>query len=159
MKVSSLLACVILLLTAGAVAQVKSHKERQKPIALKDIPKAVLIEFKREYPAAVIESTSVESDNGWKRYELHTVEGPLIRDILYDPDGTPMEIVQNIPVDELPQQVQVAVKNEIPKGKITGAKLVRHDADLVFGVYVRSGREKYECTYRSNGTLLEKEKK
>lgn len=155
--------CVMLsfavLLALPGLAQGKKEGEKEEPIELKQVPRAVIIEFKRSYPNAVIKGCSKETVKGWTRYELETKDGKVSRDILYDPDGTPIVIEESIRLSALPLPVRQAIKREYPGGKVTRQeKIITYDKTQ-YEVIVKSGREIHELVYGGDGTLAKSEKK
>jgi hypothetical protein len=157
------LACALLTTLALGLltgrAQSIQKQAGEQTIDLKKVPKAVIIEFKREYPNAVITGCSKETENGWSRYEIESRDGTIKRDILYDPDGTALVIEESIPRSALPPPVRDAIRKEFPKGRITRQEKVIAEGSTEFEVIVKSGADTVEIVYAADGTRAKKEKK
>jgi hypothetical protein len=154
----ALLTALALCFITGTARSIQKDAGEQT-IDLKKVPKAVIIEFKREYPKAVIKGCSKETENGWTRYEIKSMDGNVTRDILYDPDGTAIVIEESIPRTALPQPVRDAIRKEFPKGRITRQEKVIKEDRIEFEVILKSGTDTLEVVYAADGTRVKKEKK
>ncbi len=92
------------------------------------LPAPVLSAFKQAYPTAVIKNASKEIDNGKTTWEVESIDAGLARDLVYNPDGTIVDIEEAVAIDTLPPAVTAAVMAKHPRGTITKAeKLFRAD--------------------------------
>jgi uncharacterized cupredoxin-like copper-binding protein len=131
--VSIMLACALML--ASSAAAQASQKTASKPAqavkaddAAAKLPAAVLAAFRQSYPKAVIKNASKEVENGKTTWEVESVDGSLARDLVYNPDGTVVDIEEAVAIETLPAAVTAAVKAQYPKASITKAeKLFRAD--------------------------------
>jgi hypothetical protein len=90
------------------------------------LPPAVLAAFKQAYPKAVIKNAAKETENGKTTWEVESTDGGLARDLVYNPDGTVVDIEEEVTVASLPAVVMATVKATYPKATITKAeKLIR----------------------------------
>jgi uncharacterized membrane protein YkoI len=105
----------------------KSEKaEAKKPAAKVQLPAAVKEAFQKAYPNATIKNVLKETENGKTVYEVESVDQGLNRDLNYNPDGTVIDVEEQVKVTELPAPVSEAVKKMYPKASITKAeKLTR----------------------------------
>jgi hypothetical protein len=69
---------------------------------------------------------SKETENGKTTWEVESIDNGLSRDLVYNADGTVVEIEEEIPAASLPEPVTAAVKAKYPKATIARAEKVTH---------------------------------
>jgi uncharacterized membrane protein YkoI len=131
----------------------------EAPIAIDDLPKAVLKAAKAQFPGAKIRGASKEVEDGETMYEVEmTVDGKNV-DLLIEPNGEIEAIEKEIEIEDLPRAVLKAARARFPKGKIEKAEEITSEDDKV--VYelsiVTKGEETVELVIVPNGKILENE--
>ena len=157
MKTSALLSLLVLL--AAAISQAYPQEEQEQSIKKKDVPKPILEAFEKAYPKAMITGYSKETDKGVTSYEIESKEAGVHRDVQYAPDGTLIVVEESMPYAKLPDAVRNAVTKEYPKGKVTHCEKLSKTALTQYEVALKSGKQKYEVVFNSDGTIAETEKK
>jgi hypothetical protein len=110
---------------ADAAEQPPSAKAA-KPVAAPSAPAPILAAFKASYPHATIKTAAEEKEHGKVVWEVESTENGLGRDLLYTPDGTVVEIEEEVPSAQLPEPVTAAVKTRYPSARIVkGEKVTR----------------------------------
>jgi hypothetical protein len=96
------------------------------------LPKVILDAFKKAYPAAVIKNVAEEKDNGKITWEVESTDSGLARDLVYNPDGTVVDIEEEVAAASLPPAVTAALKAKFPKATITKAEKLMKGKTLTF---------------------------
>jgi hypothetical protein len=133
-RILTLILALSLALAAPVAAQTATKPAAKPTQSVKaadpaaKLPAAVLAAFKQAYPKAIIKSASKEVDTGKTTWEVESTDGGLARDLVYNPDGTVVDIEEAVALETLPAVVTAAVKAQQPKATITKAeKLFRAD--------------------------------
>ena len=134
---------------SGASAQ-------DKKIAKKDVPAAVVKAFEGAYPKATVNNYATEVEKGKTFYELETIEGKIKRDLLYESDGTLVELEEVLTADMVPDAIGKAVAAELPKGKIMSGEKTTRGKEVSFDIVVANGKEKEIVKLNADGKILKK---
>jgi hypothetical protein len=129
MKPSRVFAAVITLAFAGAVAGLAQPPPVAKPATL---PAPILAAFQTAYPHATIKAAAREKENGKVVWEVESTENGLGRDLLYTPDGTVVEIEEEVPSAQLPEPVTAAAKAQYPAARIVKGERVTRGATITY---------------------------
>ena len=86
------------------------------------LPAPILAAFKKSYPNATIKNASKETEDGKTVWEVESIDNNLTRDIVYNPDGTIVDMEEQFAIASLPAAVTAAVKAKYPKATITLAE-------------------------------------
>lgn len=146
-------AALALCLGAGVTAQ-----QAKKPAKKAQLPAAITDAFQKAYPTAKITGTSKETENGKTVYEVESVDQGLNRDLIYNPDGTVVEIEEQIKPADLPALVSDALKNLYPKAAITKAEKLTRGQTLQYELALK-GAPKNEIAFTPDGKLVPPEPK
>src|SRR5206468_7144587 len=111
-----------------------STAAQEKKLAEKDAPKAVLAAFKSTYPNATIRGYAEEKENGKVYYEIESMEGKTVRDVLYNPDGTVAEIEEAIVPTDLPTAVVAAFRKQHPNAIIRKAEKISREGKTEYEI-------------------------
>jgi DNA-binding beta-propeller fold protein YncE len=129
MKLTRLTTLVLTaMLVAPAVASAQAGKPAGQPAAAAKVgpaaklPPAILAAFQQAYPNATIKAAAKETENGKTVWEVESIDNNLSRDLIYNPDGTVVEIEEEVPAVSLPAVVTAAVTAKHPKATITKAE-------------------------------------
>ena len=133
-QVVGLAAIACLFLAFSAIPQ-------ERKIKRSDLPTAVEKTVAAQSSGASIQGFSEEREKGQTLYEAEmTVKGHS-KDILMDADGVIVEVEEQVAMDELPNEVQDALRTNVRKGKIVTVESITKYDRLVA----------YEATILSNG--------
>jgi hypothetical protein len=128
MKLSRMFATIIVLAFAAASARAVPVQAPAKPAkaAASKLPAPILAAFKAAYPNATIKAAAEEKENGKLVWEVESIDNGLGRDLIYTPDGSVVEMEEEVPSAQLPAPVAAAVKAQYPAARIVkGEKLTR----------------------------------
>lgn len=112
---------------AVGVAQPPTAARPSQPAAAPSaLPAPVLAAFKAAYPHATIKAAAEEKENGKVVWEVESTDNGLGRDLLYTPEGSVVEIEEEVPTAQLPAPVIAAVEAQYPAARIVkGEKVTR----------------------------------
>lgn len=111
----------------AAVAQGAKSAAKPGPVAkaadpAAKLPAPVVAAFRTSYPNATIKNVAKETENGRTVWEVESVDNNLTRDIVYNPDGTIVDMEEEVAIASLPAAVTDAVKAKHSKATITKAE-------------------------------------
>ncbi|HTK83108.1 MAG TPA: PepSY-like domain-containing protein [Bacteroidota bacterium] len=149
----------LILCSTFVLSQALAQEEQEVSLRKNDVPKPILESFQKAYPKAMITGYSKETDKGVTSYEIESREGSVHRDVQYAPDGTLIVVEESMPYNKLPRAVRNAVTKEYPKGKVTYCEKLSKTESTQYEVALKSGKQKYEVVFNSDGSIAETEKK
>ena len=124
------LIATILLLVIGAAAQ-------ERRIQRSELPAAVQKVADEQSKGATVRGYSTEVENGKREYEVESMVNGHSRDVTIAPDGTVLEVEEQVEMAELPNPVRESLQSKAGSGKITkiesvtkGGKLVAYEAQV-----------------------------
>lgn len=145
-RVLPLVLSVALVVPALAVAQPAkpAAMPAPAPVARADDPAAklpapILAAFKKAYPNATIKNAAKETEDGKAVWEVESVDNKLTRNVVYNPDGTVVDVEEEVAVSSLPAAVTDAVKAKYPKATITLAEKTTAGAKTWFELTLKGG--------------------
>jgi hypothetical protein len=126
--VTSMLA-LLLVVVPLALAQTAKPAPAAKPAPVAQaadpaaaLPAPVLAAFKKSYPNATIRHASKETEAGKTVWEVESIDTNLARDLVYNPDGTVVEVEEEVAMAGVPPVVADALKAKYPKATVTKAE-------------------------------------
>ncbi len=140
-----LLTCAM---TARAAAQERSVKRA-------DLPPAVQKTADAQSAGATVRGYSSETEDGQLEYEVAmTVKGHG-RDVTIGPDGSIIEIEEEIALDSLPAPVREGLQQRAGSGKIGKVEsLTKHGAIVAYEAHVTTGAKRSEVQVGPDGKPL-----
>jgi hypothetical protein len=138
------------LISASAVAIAQGEQK----IKAKNLPAAVTAAFHKSYPNATIKGASKEAENGKTIYEVESVDGKINRDLLYNEDGTCVEIEETVAMKALPSEVADALKKNFPKGKVLKSEKLTKGETIQYEMVIKSGKEQHEVVFDPKGAVV-----
>ena len=156
---------VVILLTACLVLQLSGSQKRrrlrsikadvvEKKISKKTLPVEVLKSFEEKYPGATIKGQLKETSEGIVYYEIESVDSSRVRNVLFKPDGTVVEVEESTPLDRLPQFVRDSVKVKYPDAMIISAESVMRDLHVEYELVLGAGKKKFEVIVSPSGKVF-----
>jgi len=147
------LSALALVLVAGfALAEEEAELKKS------DVPEAVLKAFATVQPNAVITEYTREVVDGQTRYEIETRIGKIEKDYVYLPDGTLLQIEEDMSVKSLPEVVIQSITNAYPNCEFEEADKITKGSTLEYEVMIEvedgSQESEYALLVSANGKIL-----
>lgn len=139
---------VSLLLSVSAVAQ-------EKKIKRSELPAAVEMTVKEQSKGTTIRGFSVEQENGKTTYEVEMLVNGHTKDVQISPNGTVIEIEEQIDLKSVPEEVRAGLKSKVGKGKITKLEsITKNDVLVAYEAQVMTDGKKSEVQVGPDGKPL-----
>ena len=138
---------------AKTPAKKPAGQAAKKPAPRVQLPAAITAAFEKAYPNAKITGTSKETEGGKTVYEVESVDQGLNRDLIYNADGTVVEMEEAMKPADLPVPVSEALKKLYPKAKVTKAEKLTRGQTLQYELAL-SGAPKKEVAFMPDGKLV-----
>ena len=170
-RTSAVVIACLFAATALATAQTPA-KPAQKPapvvkavpaVKVEDqiakLPKVILDAFKKAYPTAVIKNVAEERENGKTTWEVESTDKGLGLDLVYNPDGTVVDIEEEVAAASLPPAVTAALKAKYPKATITKAEKLTTGKTSVYELTLTGAGEVKSIELTADGKPAPPDKK
>lgn len=146
-RLSVLIVACAALVTPGAFAQAVTPAATPAPVAkaadpAAKLPAPILAAFRQSYPNAVIKGAAKETENGKTVWEVESIDNKLSRDLVYNPDGTVVEIEEQVEPASLPAAVTAALKGKYPAASITKAEKMTKGTALSYEMALKGAAVK-----------------
>jgi hypothetical protein len=128
--------------SVGAAAEQAPAAKAARPAIAPSVPAPILAAFKAAYPHATIKTAAEEKENGKVVWEVESTENGLGRDLVYTPDGTVVEIEEEVPSALLPAPVTAAVKAQYPSARIVKGEKVTRGATVTYELQLAGAAKK-----------------
>ncbi len=151
----SLLLCAMIALVFlwGTTARAQEKKLKKS-----DLPAAVQKTADEQTKGATIRGYSSETEGGELQFEVATTFNGHSRDVTIAPDGTVLEIEEEVALAELPAGVREGLEKQAGAGKITKVESLTKQGKLVaYEAQVRTGVKRSEVQVDPDGKPLEHE--
>jgi hypothetical protein len=177
LRVSALAIACSFAVTALATAQTSTKPAQNPPPVVKaaplvkaapaakaedpaaKLPKAILDAFKKAYPKAVIKNVAEEKADGKTTWEVESTDGGLARDLVYNPDGTVVDIEEEVTAASLPPAVTAALKAKYPKATVTKAEKLITGKTFVYELTIAGAGEVKSIELTADGKAVPAAKK
>jgi len=131
---------------------------QEKKIQRSDLPPAVEDTVVAESRGAVIQSFSIENENGQTYYEAEMTVNGHGRDVLIDKSGAVVEVEEQVPFESLSPSVREGLQAKAAKGKIIKVEsITKHDRVVAYEAKVLTGTKKSEVQVGPDGKALDHE--
>ncbi|HYL22175.1 MAG TPA: hypothetical protein VEU74_10470 [Gemmatimonadales bacterium] len=151
MRVSRWTAPVLLL----ACAMAARGSAQEKRLKRSDLPPAVLKTADEQSAGASVRGYSSETEDGRLEYEVALTVHGHGRDVTIAPDGTLLEIEEEVAVDSLPAAVRTGLLQAAGAGKIVKVEsLTKRGAIVAYEAQVRTGTKRSEVQVGPDGKPL-----
>ena len=129
----------------------------EEQIDVKDLPPAVLAAFQKTYPKAEIKGVSKEDEDGRIAYEIESVEGKVVRDVLYSEEGQVLEVEEEMAFKALPAGVQKTITDNYPDAEVEKAEKITKNGSINYEVVVETDDEILEIMLDAQGKIIKTE--
>jgi Putative beta-lactamase-inhibitor-like, PepSY-like len=121
-------------------------------------PAAVTTGIMKAFPRATIGTCKAEHEHGKDIFEvkLTKANGDKV-EVDIAPDGTVLQIEENVAIDALPDAVKKAFAAKYPKAKATGAEKQTAGNQVHYEIAFQTDKGRKEATFSSDGSFLEEE--
>jgi hypothetical protein len=106
------------------------------------LPAPILTSFRTSYPNATIKGVAKETEGGKTAWEVESIDNGLARDLVYNPDGTVVEIEEQIDAASLPAVVSAALKAKYPAATVTKAEKMTKGTTLTYEMALKGAAVK-----------------
>lgn len=149
------LAASVLALVFGLPVMATAQERHLKK---SDLPPAVQRTVDEQSRGATIRGYSSETEEGQLEYEVEMTVGGRARDVTIAPDGSVIEIEEQVVLDSLPGAVRQALGSRAGKGTITSVEsITKHGTLVAYEAHVRLGGKRSEIQVGPNGQPLSHE--
>jgi hypothetical protein len=122
----------------------------------KQMPRAVIAAFESDYPNATVRGYNRETENGKVYYEVESIEGQTTRDVLYNKDGTVVEVEESIAVGDLPADAAEGLRAKYPGAVITSAEKITRGDITEYEAHAKTGKKRVSMEFDANGKPLKR---
>jgi len=129
------------------------------PAARGECPQMIKAAVEKSYPGATNQTCKQEKQGGKTLYEvdLTTKTGGKV-ELDMAPDGTVLQVEEQVSLDTVPSAVLKAFKDKYPGVNASGAvKQTRPDGKVFFEIAFETGGTKKEATFAAGGAFVEEE--
>ncbi|HEV8538159.1 MAG TPA: hypothetical protein VGR15_04455 [Bacteroidota bacterium] len=123
-------------------------------ISKKLVPTEVLRAFGQKYPTATITGQLKEKREGIVYYEIESIDSSRHRDVLFQADGTLVEVSETISLDDLPQFVRDSVTTKYRDVTILSAERSTRDSHIEYELVLGSGKKRTEVVVNAAGKVF-----
>ena len=142
----------MLLLTCAMATQAATQDKRLKR---SDLPPAVQKTADEQSAGATVRGCSSETEDRELEYEVALTVRGHARDVTIAPDGTVLEIEEEIGLDSLPAAVRAGLLHAAGSGKIVKVEsLTKRGAIVAYEAQVRTGPKRSEVQVGPDGRPL-----
>jgi hypothetical protein len=132
-----------------------SASAQDKQLKRSDLPPAVQKTADEQSAGATVRGYSSESEDGQLEYEVALTVHGHNRDVTIAPDGTLLEIEEEVALDSLPAAVRAGLLKAAGAGKIGEVEsLTKHGALVAYEAQVRTGTKRSEVQVGPDGKPL-----
>jgi hypothetical protein len=127
----------------------------EKPVKMKDLPKAVQTTVLEQSKGATVRGLSKETDNGKTYYEVELKVNGHNKDVLIDQTGAVVEIEEEVSITSVPPAVKAQMEKQAGGGKIVIVESVtKNDAVVAYEAHVKTGKKRSEIKVAPDGQLI-----
>lgn len=151
-----LLAVPVLLALGWTQIAMTDGDETEEAVAFDQLPAAVQQAVKEAYPGATITQCVKETEDGKAEYEVELTSGKLEAELELDASGKILEAEteEEIPLDQLPETVQGALKTLVKGGTLLEAERITEGDSTTYEVEVQCGTVVLELGMDGSGKVL-----
>ncbi len=135
-----------------------SAQDSEKPVKMKDLPKAVRETVQAQSKGATIRGLSKEVEGGKTLYEAELKINGHNKDVIIDPTGAVVTIEEEVPVDSLPSSVKAEFEKHAAGGKIQMVESISENGAIIaYEAHIKTGKKRLEVEVGADGKLIKTE--
>jgi hypothetical protein len=138
--------------TTGVPEQQLPRPVQTTGIPEEDLPPPVLSAFQKAYPGGTLKSAARVDENGRGLYKIESVDQTRGRGLLYAPDGSLVETIDEVSEGELPDPVRAAARSH-PRATIERAARITRGGKTWYDVTLKGSR-KTHLAVEPDGNVL-----
>jgi len=132
-----------------------SAAAQEKTLKKSDLPAAVQQAVDEQSKGATIRGYSSETENGKLQYEVEMTVNGHSKDVTIAPDGTVLEIEEQVAFDSLPAAVRDGLRKKAGAGTITKVEAItKHGTLVAYEAKVHTGDKHSEIQVGPDGKPL-----
>lgn len=141
--------CVLIFsCTLGGSAQEKKLKKSE-------LPAAVQKTADEQSQGAAVKGYSSEVEDGKLQYEVSLIASGHGKDVTIAPDGSVLEVEEEVALDSLPAVVREGLQKQAGAGKIAKVEsITKHNSLVAYEAHVRTGTKHSEIQVGPDGKTL-----
>jgi uncharacterized membrane protein YkoI len=145
----------LLVIGAMGLSLIPHSYGAEKKISQSELPAVVQKTAQEQSKGTTIKGYSKDTENGQLEYEIEmTVDGHS-KDVSIAPDGRVLEVEEQVQLNSLPANVQLALKTKAGKGEITKVESIVKSGKLVaYEARVKADGEHREIQVGPEGKAL-----
>ena len=124
----------------------------EKPAKLSDLPPAVQKAIEAQTKGAEIKGFSTETEKGKTFYEAETRLNGHGRDLLFDKNGTLVEVEEETALEAIPAPARSAIQKKAADGKVLKVEMVTSGSSVSYEAEIEKNGKKSEFAVKSDGT-------
>jgi uncharacterized membrane protein YkoI len=145
-------------IAAVVLASLTLASAQEKRIKRSDLPLAVQRSVVEQSGGATIRGFSKEGENGRTLYEVHLTVNGHSKDVLMAPDGTVVELEEQVEIESLPPAVAAGLQIRAGDGKLSKVETLTKKGKLVaYEAQVLTKGKKSEVQVDPDGRPLDHE--
>jgi hypothetical protein len=148
---------VIALLVVGVVSA-GNARAQGKHVKRSDLPAAVQKTIAEQSQSATIRGYTSEVEAGQQEYEVALTIHGRSRDVTIAPDGSVIEVEDQVTLQSLPAEVRDSLVKKAGTGRIAKVEsLTKHGTLVAYEAQVRTGKKRSEFQVGPHGETLARE--
>jgi uncharacterized membrane protein YkoI len=129
---------------------------KERRMTKSELPPAVQKAAEEQTKGATVRGYSTEVENGKREYEVETVLNGRSRDITFSPDGSLLEVEEQVEMSDLPSTVRDGLQAKAGSGKITKIEsLTKQGKVVAYEAKVLKAGKRHEVQVGPDGKPLE----
>lgn len=134
-------------------------EDQEKRVKMENLPAAVQQTVREQSKGATIRGLARESKNGVTNYEVELKVNGHSKDVLIAPDGTVVEIEEQVTLDSLPTAVRATIEQNAGGGQIGVIEsLTKGGAVVAYEAHIRKAGRSQEIKVDPSGQLISKDR-
>lgn len=147
-----LLLGVFAIIAAIAAESPAQEKQRKKS----DLPSAVQKAADEASKGATVRGYSSAVERGQLQFEVELTVNGHSKDVTIAPDGTVLEVEEQVELAALPRPVQEGIRKKVAAGRVTKVEsITKHGVLTAYEARVRTGNKHFEVQVGPNGQALD----
>ena len=123
----------------------------EKRVKMKDLPLAVQKAVQAQTKGIEVKGLSKEVESGKTFYEVETLVNGRGRDLLFDTNGTVVEVEEEVTLNGIPARAKAAIEKEAAGGEIKKVEMLTKGQSISYEAAIIKGGKKFEVEVKADG--------